>query len=96
MKTGMLLVGALIVACTVAFVRGREAATVSANGGQESGCAVLAADVPARARPVGAEQIPSPAASFIEIGDWARDRWHRLWGQPLDRKDCVWAADSAD
>jgi len=94
MKTGTFLLGALIVTGAVTFGSGRKSNLVPANGPQDYGCAVLPASVSTRARPVGTVQIPSPAANFLEIGHWARDRWHRLWAEPLDRQDCVLSDDS--
>jgi len=96
MKTGMFLLGALVVTCAATFVAGREPNRVSSNGAQDYGCAVLAVSVPSRARPVGVAQIPSPAANVLEIGHWVRDRWHHLWAEPLDREDCVLSADSPE
>jgi hypothetical protein len=96
MKTGMVLLGALIVTYAVAFVSGREPNPVPANGVQDYGCAVITVNMPTRARPVGMVRIPSPAATFLEIGLWARDRWHRFWAEPLDPQDCVWSADSPE
>ena len=96
MKIGTFLLGAMIVTCAVTFGSGRKSNLVPANGPQHYGCAVLAGSVSTRARPVGIVQIPSPAANFLEIGHWARDRWHRLWGEPLDQQECAWSADSAE
>jgi hypothetical protein len=96
MKRGMFLLGALVVTCAVTFVSGREPHPVSANGAQNYGCAALSVNVLPRTHPVGVVQIPIPAANFITIGHWVRDHWRRLWGEPFDREDCVWSADSAE
>lgn len=96
MKRGMFLLVALIVTCAVTFVSGREPNPVPANGAQDYGCAVITVNMPTRVRPVGIVRIPSPAATFLEIGLWARDRWHRFWAEPLDAQDCVWSADSPE
>ena len=95
MKAGMFLLGALIATCAVTFMSRREPNSVSADGARNYECAVFAVNVPSRARP-GMVQIPSPAANFLEVGHWARDRWHRLWAEPLDREDCVRSADLAE
>jgi hypothetical protein len=96
MKTGMVLLGTLIVTCSVTLVSGRKPNPVPARDAQDYGCAMLSVNVPPRARPVGVVQIPSPAANFIAIGHLASNRWHRFWGEPLDHQDCVWSADSAE
>ena len=90
MKTGVFLLAGLIVTCAGTLaVGGRNSNRIPANDAQDYACAVLAVNVPARARPLGIVQIPSPAANFLEIGYWARDPWHRFWGEPLDRRDCL-------
>jgi len=95
MKTEMYLLGALFVTCAVTLGSGRKPNPVAASDAQDYGCAALFVNVPPRARPMGVVQIPSPAANFLAIGLWARDRWHGLWGEPLDRQECV-ASPSAD
>ena len=96
MKTGIFLLGTFIVTCSVTSVSGRKPNPLPANGAQDYGCAVIAVNTPTRARPMGIVRIPGPAATFLEIGLWARDRWHRFWADPLDRQDCVLLADSPD
>ena len=96
MKAGMVLLATILVTCAVTLVSGRKPNPVPANDAQDYGCATLAVNVPARQLPVGVVQIPSPAANFMAIGYWARHRWQRLWGEPVDRLDCVWSADSAE
>ena len=91
MKTGMFVLGALIVTCAVTFVSGREPNRASADGVLDDGCSVLNVNVSKRADSPGIERIPGPAANFLEIGLWARDRWHRFTGEPLDREDCVYS-----
>jgi len=94
MKTGMFLLGALIVTCAVTFVSGREPNPVPANGTQDCRFAAIALNMPAPTRSAGMLRIPSPAATLLEISLWARDRWRRLWVEPLDRQDCVLSDDS--
>jgi len=94
MKKGMFLLGALIVICVVAFGSGREPHPAAANGTQDCRFAAIALNMPAPTRSAGMLRIPSPAATLLEISLWARDRWRRLWVEPLDRQDCVLSDDS--
>jgi hypothetical protein len=88
MKTVMCVLGALIVTCAVTLVGGRK--PVPADDVRDYGCAEFSVNVLLRSRPMGVVQIPSPpAANFLAIGLWARDRWHSLWGEPLPRQECV-------
>jgi hypothetical protein len=96
MKTVLVLLATIIVACTVTSVSARKTNPVPENQAEDYECAMLSVTVPQRARPVGLVQIPSPAANFTAIGLWARYRWHRFLGEPLERQDCVWPADSAE
>jgi hypothetical protein len=96
MKTGMFLLATIIFTSAVTLVSGRKPDPAPANRAQDYGCATLSVNVLPRAHPVGVVQIPSPAANFIALGHWARHRWHRSWGEPLDQQDCVWSADSAE
>lgn len=86
MKTGMLLLSALVITCALTFVSGRKPNPGSANGIQDYECAVRAGSVGSRAGTMGLVRIPSPAASFLKMGHWARDHWHSFWGQPLARE----------
>ncbi len=96
MKKGMFLLGALIVMCAVTFVSGREPNPAPANGTHDYRCAAIALNIPAPTRSAGMVRIPNPGVTFLEISLWARDRWHRLWAEPLDPQDCVLPDDSPD
>lgn len=85
MKAGMVLLGVLIVTCAVTLTSARKPKPVPANVAQDYGCVTLSMNVPPREHPVGVMQIPSPAANFIAMCHWARQRWHSFWGEPLDR-----------
>lgn len=78
------------------FCQRKRAQPVPAKGAQDYGCAVIAVNMTTRARrPGGMERIPSPAATFLEIGLWARDAG-TVSGRSLDPQDCVLSADSPE